>query len=168
MRHKTGEKTPIVPRMWMARYARDAKKPDDAPRLTLGRRQLMALGGTVVAAALGPPLAAQRGEGGRAASDAASRPSGIRPHTQVGWINDADRASGNGPMDETTKQIVDYVMSFSDAVLNDAVVHTVNRTMVDTMACLISGFESEPARICAKLARMYKCDLKSTMMGYGI
>jgi len=148
----------------------NSEKADQIPRMPkLGRRQLMTLGGAAVAAAFGSPaLQAQRGEGGRGASDPANRPSGIRPHTQVGWTNDANRASGNGPMDETTKQIVDYVMSFSDSVLNDDVVHTVNRTMVDTMACLISGFESEPARICARLARMYKCDLKSTMMGYGI
>src|SRR6516164_5297886 len=117
----------------------DVTKPDDERRLTaLGRRQLLTLGGAAVAAALGAPLAyAQRGEGGRGASDPASRPTGIKPHTQVGWTNDANRASGNGPMDETTKQIVDYVMSASDSMLNDAVLRTLNRTMVDTMACLI-------------------------------
>jgi hypothetical protein len=128
----------------------------------------MKVGAGVVATALGAPsLVAQQG-GGRGVSDPASRPAGVMPHTEVGWINDANRASGNGPMDETTRQIVSYVSSFSDSVLNDAVVHTVNRTMVDTMACLISGFESEPARICARLAQMYRCDLKSTVMGYGI
>jgi 2-methylcitrate dehydratase len=134
-----------------------------------GRRDLMKLGAGVVATALGAPaLGAQRGDAGRGSADAPNRPAGVRPHTEVGWINDANRASGNGPMDETTRQIVKYVSGFSESVLSDAVVHTVNRTMVDTMACLISGFESEPARICARLARMYHCDLKSTVMGYGI
>ena len=134
-----------------------------------GAAHLMKLGAAVVATALGAPaLGAQRGGAGRGSADAADRPMGVRPHTEAGWINDANRGSGNGPMDETTRQIVKYVSGFSDSVLTDAVVHTVNRTMVDTMSCLISGFESEPARICARLARMYRCDLKSTVMGYGI
>src|SRR5262245_15992534 len=131
-----------------------------------GRRELIRLGvGTVVGALGAPPLAAQSGP---PPSRPADRPAGITPFTRVGWINDANRASGNGPMDEPTRQIVQYVSALNESVLTPAVEHTVNRTMVDTMACLISGFESEPARICARLARMYHCDLKSTVMGYGL
>ena len=41
--------------------------------------------------------------------------------------------------------------------------------MVDTMAALVSGFEAEPCRIGAKLARLsLPGQLKSTVLGYGI
>jgi 2-methylcitrate dehydratase len=41
--------------------------------------------------------------------------------------------------------------------------------MVDTVAALVSGFESEPCRVAAKLARLSPAgSLKSTVMGYGI
>jgi hypothetical protein len=120
-------------------------KPGFGPGL--GRRELIKLGvGAFAASAAAPAFAAQQGAD-RGIAPASNRPEGLKPYTRVGWINDANRASGNGPMDDTTRQIVRYVGSFSDSILNDAVVHTVNRTMVDTMACLISGFESEPARI---------------------
>src|SRR5260370_5404572 len=87
-----------------------------------GRRDLMKLGAGVVATALGAPaLGAQRGDAGRGSADAPNRPAGVRPHTEVGWINDANRASGNGPMDETTRQIVKYVSGFSESVRSAAV-----------------------------------------------
>jgi 2-methylcitrate dehydratase len=88
--------------------------------------------------------------------------------TQTGWKNNAGRASGNGPIDETTRKIVQYVTSFSEANLNDSLRESLNLTMVDSMASLIAGFESEPARICARLARIMRSDLKCTMLGYGI
>jgi 2-methylcitrate dehydratase len=71
-------------------------------------------------------------------------------------------------MDETSRQIVDYVASFSELALNDEVIHTLNRTMVDSMACVISGFESESARIAARLGSRYKSDHACTVLGYGV
>ncbi|MGH9642348.1 MAG: MmgE/PrpD family protein, partial [Terriglobales bacterium] len=68
----------------------------------------------------------------------------------------------------TSRQIVEYVNSFSEAHLTDELVNAFGNTMIDTIASLISGFESEPARICARLARTTQSDLKSTVMGYGI
>lgn len=88
--------------------------------------------------------------------------------TQTGWKNTAQRASGNGPIDHTTRQIVDYVSSFSEAKLTPALVDALGDTMVDSIAALISGFESEPARICARMARTTRSDLQSTVLGYGI
>src|SRR5579863_8631356 len=81
--------------------------------------------------------------------------------TRTGWKNTAGRASGNGPMDDTTRQIVQYVSSFSEANLTPALVEALGNTMVDSIAALIAGFESEPARICARMARTIRSDLKS-------
>jgi 2-methylcitrate dehydratase len=88
--------------------------------------------------------------------------------TGPGWKNTANRSAGNGPIDKTTHEIVAYVSSFSEAQLTSSVVDAVCFTMLDSMAALIAGFESEPARICARLARTTRSDLKSTVLGYGI
>ena len=88
--------------------------------------------------------------------------------TRSGWKNDAGRASGNGPMDDTTRQIVRYVSSFSEANLTDPLAGALGDTMLDALSCIISGFESEPARICARLARTTQSTLQSTVLGYGL
>jgi 2-methylcitrate dehydratase len=88
--------------------------------------------------------------------------------TRSGWKNDSGRASGNGPMDGTTRQIVRYALSFSEANLTDSLVETLGDTMVDAIASIVSGFESEPARICARMARMTQSTLQSTVLGYGL
>ena len=62
--------------------------------------------------------------------------------TRTGWKNTARRSSGNGPMDNTTRQIVEYVSSFSEANLKPAVIEALGNTMVDSIASLIAGFES--------------------------
>jgi 2-methylcitrate dehydratase len=134
---------------------------DVRPRVPgLDRRDLMKMGAGVVMMALNPRSASTQ--------DRAPRPVAVTPHTETGWKTDASRASGNGPMDNTTRQIVHFVSSFSESNLTDPVVHALNRTMVDSIAALISGFESEPARIGVRLARTIRSDLKSTVLGYGV
>jgi len=88
--------------------------------------------------------------------------------THSGWKNDAGRASGNGPMDDTTRQIIRYVSSFSEANLTDSLVDALSDTMLDAVSCVIAGFESEPARICARMARTTQSTLQSTVLGYGL
>ena len=88
--------------------------------------------------------------------------------THSGWKNDAGRASGNGPMDDTTRQIIRYVSSFSEANLTDSLVDALGDTMLDAVSCFIAGFESEPARICARMARTTQSTLQSTVLGYGL
>ena len=95
-------------------------------------------------------------------------PSEVLPHTGTGWKNEANRASGNGPIDNTTRQIVEYVSAFSESKLTPPVVHALSRTMVDSMAALVTGFESEQARIAARLARRIHSELPCTVLGYGI
>ena len=150
----------------------------------LGRRDLMKLGvGAAVAGQLLKTETAsaqnERGQMGVAQTEHRSsfRPSewteqeryaGVKMETGPGWVNDSNRASGNGPMDETSRLIVEYASSFSESSLTDRWVDAFNNTMVDTIASLVAGFESEPARICARLARATRSDLKSTVLGYGV
>ena len=135
----------------------------------LGRRDLLKLGAGVVATTLqGPAAAAQR-----AASTENVIPEGALPVlTQYGYRNDANRLDGNDHMDDTTRTIVRYVSSFSDANLTDSLVRALNRTMVDSMACVMAGFEEPPVRIAARLAAATEISerarFKSTVMGYGI
>ena len=56
-------------------------------------------------------------------------------------------------MDATSRRIVEYVHAFSAADLTPRLQDAFASTMLDTVASLVSGFESEPARICARLAR---------------
>ena len=88
--------------------------------------------------------------------------------TRSGWKNDAGRASGNGPMDDTTRQIVRYASSFPEANLTEPLAGALGDTMLDAVSSILSGFESEPARICARLARTTQSTLQSTVLGYGV
>jgi 2-methylcitrate dehydratase len=126
---------------------------------TFGRRDLMKLGAGAVVTTLTASVAS-------AESPATAPP---LTWTHAGWKNDVNRASGNGPVDDTTRQIVDYTTSFSVAHLTEPVIHALSRAMIDSIASLISGFESEPARICARLARkVQSTEFKSTVLGYGV
>src|SRR6185437_11705665 len=84
-----------------------------------------------------------------------------------GWVNDSGRAFGNGPMDECSKRIVGWVNSFQ---LNPAesFLEAFNYLMLDTVASIFTGFESEPARINARLEQTMRGDLNCTVAGYGI
>ncbi len=86
-----------------------------------------------------------------------------------GYKNEANRLSGNGPMDNTTRQLIDYVKGFSPADMTPALLPGINTTVIDCMAAIVTGFESEPMRVGARYGRtMTQSDMKSTIMGYGI
>jgi 2-methylcitrate dehydratase len=96
-------------------------------------------------------------------------PTEWRPHTGPGYRNEANRLGGNGPMDETTAKIVAFVHGFKESDLSPSVVKAVNRTMVDSMASAIAGFEEDSVRIAARTARLSPAGpLKCTVLGYGI
>lgn len=152
---------------------------------TLRRRDVMKLGvgaSAIIGGLLSPHFAHAQSERGATASRTAAqgakfqsaawseeeRYAGVNMETGPGWKNNSNRAFGNGPMDETSKLIVDYVNSISESNLDDTWINAFNNTMIDTVASLISGFESDSARICARLARSTRSDLKSTVFGYGI
>lgn len=158
--------------------------PKDVDSSSFDRRELMKMGagvgaGFVMGQVLHASTAAAQ-EGASPPVDAAApvyRPerwrremqySGAKMESGPGWRHDSERASGNGAMDETSRRIVEYVDSFSAADLTPQLENAFHNTMLDSIASLVSGFESEPARICARLARTTRSDLKSTVLGYGI
>jgi 2-methylcitrate dehydratase len=127
----------------------------------VGRRDLIKAGvGAVVTAMQAPSAIGQE------------LPTQAVPTSRVASIGDAvatgARSSGNGPMDDTTRRLVSYAYSFSESNLTDQIVDAFDNTMLDSIAALITGFESEPARICVRMARSTRSDLKSTVLGYGV
>jgi 2-methylcitrate dehydratase len=167
----------------------DAKRPDGVrPRApSLGRRDLIKLGvGTGVAITALKPLQAQQPPAqptsglGQASSQNVQRWPDIQESREVtaavqtgytvstgpGWVNNSGRASGNGPMDESSRRIVEFVSSYSESKLTGTLVETINYLMVDTLGCLYGGFESEPIRISARLAQTMPGPC--TVAGYGI
>jgi 2-methylcitrate dehydratase len=151
-----------------------------ADRLTLRRREIIKFGlgaSALMGGLLTSDSTRAQSERGAAAQGTKFSPAawseqeryaGANMETGPGWKNTSNRAFGNGPMDETSRLIVDYVNAFSESSLDNSWVNAFNNTMIDTIASLISGFESDPARICARLARSTRSDLKSTVLGYGI
>jgi 2-methylcitrate dehydratase len=72
-------------------------------------------------------------------------------------------------MDDTTRKIVSFVAGYDASKLTDATTHAANRTMLDSIASILTGFEEEPVRIAARMAQMASPNgLKSTVLGYGI
>src|SRR5262245_7135441 len=151
---------------------------DDRKKATgrrLGRRDLMKLGTGVVVTALAGKgtLAQERGQqrssGPPPAPGSFRKPGDLRPHTAVGYRNTAKRLGGNGPMDDTTRKIGELVTPYNDSKTGDAVVQAVNRTVLDSMGALFTGFEEEPVRVAARLStHAQPTGLKATVFGYGI
>jgi 2-methylcitrate dehydratase len=147
----------------------DGMKKDKEGRLgmpPLGRRDLVKLGAGAVWTALSAPgMLAQRQGGGQRVE----RPEGFNLATGIGYKNDANRVSGNGPMDHTSQRLVSYVNSFSESNLTESATAGVNKLMLDCMVALIGSFGSEVGQITSRLARLYPAgELKSTVAGYGI
>jgi 2-methylcitrate dehydratase len=86
--------------------------------------------------------------------------------TGPGWVNNSGRANGNGPMDECTRRIVEWVDGFSESNLSGSCIETINYLQNDTLGSLYGGFESLPARVIARLAETMPGPC--TLMGYGI
>jgi 2-methylcitrate dehydratase len=139
---------------------------------SLRRRDLLKLGAGVVATAVASNAVAQS-QSGQAAPPPApgSMPDAREPRIVIGagYRNTANRLAGNGPMDDTTRQIVRFVHEFDESRLTDPVVRGINRTMIDTIASIIAGFEEEPSRIAARVAQQAQgVGSRATVFGYGI
>ena len=94
---------------------------------------------------------------------------GYTLHTGPGWVNNSGRAFGNGPMDETTQRMVDFVDWYDAKRMSPKLIETVNYLMLDTLSVFYCAFEAEPIRICARLAASQPAgDWKCTLPGYGI
>ncbi len=152
----------------------DHLKQDEAP-FRLDRRELMKLGAGAagLAALAAAPAAAQ--EGGRREAEAPPAPGSMRlpgaiaPFTGPGYKNTYNRLGANGPMDDTTAKIVKYVASFKDSDVTAASKKQFDRTMLDSMASVIAGFEEDGPRLAAKIARLSPPGKeKCTVLGYNI
>ena len=163
---------------------RDMKKGKGVPSFgsAVGRRDLMKIGAGVVLTTLGGHAVAESAEA------EAPKPASVPPpqrasagianeniagdwknyKTGAGYKNDAGRISGNGAMDNTSRQLVSYVTSFSEANLTSPVLTGIGNYMLDALTAIIAGFESEPGRIGAQFGRTIQGDMKSTIFGYGV
>src|SRR5262245_42562067 len=116
---------------------------------TLGRRDVLKLGAGVV----GTALAAQRAGAQAPAPGSTRKPGVARVHTPAGYKLPPGRVGSNGPMDDSSRAIVKFVREFNESKLTEPIVKAFNRTMIDSMASLISGFDEEPVRIAARVAQ---------------
>jgi len=99
-----------------------------------------------------------------------STTTGYTVHTGAGWKNTSGRHSGNGPMDESTRRLVEFTANFSESQMTPAVQTAINYLMLDFLACWFSGFETDPGRAAARMSQRYSMtgDFKSTVFGYGV
>src|SRR5215467_13139874 len=155
----------------------DDLKNDNKTRFqnsALRRRDLIKLGAGVVASALTSSVASVEAGGGiqnqvPVPPPGSPPPDEWRPHTGPGYKYTANRYGGNGPMDESTRKIVEFVHGFKYSNMSPSGIRAVNRAMVDSIASVFAGFEEEAVRIAARAARMSPAGpLKCTVFGYGI
>lgn len=139
--------------------------PDESRRpgiARLRRRDVMKLGAAAVASVVGVPRAQAQGS----AREGATWPPPAR--TRAGYVYDAKR-QGNGPMDDSSRKIVQYVRGFSEKNLTDADVAVLNKIMLDAMASLVAGFEEPHVRRTMRLAlQVLPGTLKCTVLGYAL
>src|SRR5579864_9836021 len=82
----------------------------------VGRRDMMKMGAGAMLASLGAKgVVAQEERPARTKGEDSNLEGVVRAAS--GWKNDANRLNGNGPMDETSRYIVNWVHSFSEAQL---------------------------------------------------
>jgi len=55
-------------------------------------------------------------------------------------------------MDATTQRLADYVAGLGFSTLTPAAVHETKRRLIDSIACAVGGYPSEPVRIARRLA----------------
>ena len=68
-------------------------------------------------------------------------------------------------MDRTTEMLSSFACGLNYDDLTPQTVHQVKRVLVDTMACAMGGYLSEPAKIATQLARTVTSTLPSRIMG---
>src|ERR1700722_9150970 len=97
------------------------EQPADSSSANFARRDLIKLGTGVVTTTFGKQgSAAKNAEKNSAEGQGEfSHPQAVVMRTGAGWKNNANRASGNGPIDDTTRKLVSYVSSMSEARLTE-------------------------------------------------
>lgn len=125
----------------------------------------------VSAAVVGTALSSQATGAQEPAPGSGRKPGVPRVHTRSGYKTPVGRLGNNGPMDESSRRIVRFVTEFNENRLAEPVVKAFNRTMIDSIASIISGFDEEPVRISARVAQDAQPGpgrMKATVFGYGI
>ncbi len=164
---------------------RDEKKSEVNPSLgsTVGRRDLMKIGAGVVLTTL-----ASKGAVAKAAEPETPRPAAAPAQQKAspkiasenagedwkgiksgpGYKNDANRLSGNGPMDDTSRMLVDFALGFKESQLTDDNLKGMGTYMIDCLTAIMAGYDQEPSVVLARYGKMVQGDLKSTVFGHGI
>jgi len=89
--------------------------------------------------------------------------------SSAGFKVTGNRAFGMAPYDDITRQVLEYAESFWNSPMSDATTLAVSELMVDSLGCIIAGFDSDPVRAASRVASQCAgTTLKSTVMGYGI
>ncbi|MFC1820163.1 MmgE/PrpD family protein [Thermodesulfobacteriota bacterium] len=71
-------------------------------------------------------------------------------------------------MDTIAEYIASYGASIGYEDLPPEVIHKVKCLLIDSLACALGGYDSEPSRIARRIAgRVYKCDMPATIIGSG-
>jgi 2-methylcitrate dehydratase len=68
-------------------------------------------------------------------------------------------------MDRTTEMLSSFACGLTYGDLTPSTVHQVKRVLVDTLACALGGYHSEPAEMVMKLARTVTSTLPSRILG---
>ena len=99
-----------------------------------------------------------------------STTTGYNVFTKAGWKNTSGRHGGNGPVDVSTTRLVDFTANFSESQMTPEVITAINYLMLDYLACVFSGYETDAVRAAARMSQRYPMtgDFKATVYGYGI
>jgi 2-methylcitrate dehydratase len=99
-----------------------------------------------------------------------STTTGYNVFTTAGWKNISGRHGGNGPMDVSTTRLVDFTANFSESQMTPEAITALNYLMLDYLACVFSGYETDAGRAAARLSQRYAMtgDFKATVYGYGV
>jgi 2-methylcitrate dehydratase len=136
----------------------DMHEDDTRPRESaIGRRDAIKLGAGAVVTVLNGVEPLAWAQGGR--SQLTRTP---------GSVSMDSPTRPNGPADAVTRQIVSYVNAMSEQTLTAPLLDALGTTLVDSIACTVAGSNSEPAHIAARLAKLTRGDLKSTVVGHGV
>ena len=70
-------------------------------------------------------------------------------------------------MDKTTRRLADYVAALTWDALSEGAIHETRRRLVDSLACALGGYRSEPARIARDIAARTSGEPAARILGSG-
>jgi len=71
-------------------------------------------------------------------------------------------------MDNTTRKLAHYATTLGDGDLTPAVLHTAKKHLIDTIACLLGGYDAAPAEIARRMATNASGRPSARVLGAGI